>query len=96
MPSLIIASNSIPAFTTAVYFMLQGIIKRDEMVFGIVRDKRIPIVMLTSGGYQRRTAEIIARSILNLRDKRLIENSPSTQWHVPAAHGGSKNNNNSY
>jgi len=73
--------------------MLQGIIKRDEMVFSIVRGKRIPIVMLTSGGYQRRTAEIIARSILNLRDKRLIENSPSTQWHVSATHGGWKNSN---
>jgi len=47
-------------------------------VFTIVRGNSIPIVMVTSGGYQRRTAEVIARSILNLRDKRLIENNPST------------------
>ena len=40
--------------------------------------------MVTSGGYQRRTAEVIARSILNLRDKRLIENSSSAPWGVSA------------
>jgi len=67
-------------------FPRQGIIKRDEMVFTIVRDKRIPIVMVTSGGYQRRTAEVIARSILNLRDKRLITNSPSTNWGQLVSH----------
>ena len=53
--------------------------RRDELVFNVVRGKRIPIVMVTSGGYQRRTAEVIARSILNLRDKRLIENTASAQ-----------------
>lgn len=57
----------------------QGIIKRDEIVFSVVRGKEIPIVMVTSGGYQRRTAEVIARSILNLRNKRLIDNGPSAQ-----------------
>jgi histone deacetylase 11 len=49
-----------------------GVIKRDEVVFRYVRSKNIPIVMLTSGGYQRRTAQIIARSIMNLNDQRLI------------------------
>ena len=46
-------------------------------MFTIVRGKRIPIVMVTSGGYQRQTAEVIARSILNLRDKQLIETGAS-------------------
>lgn len=47
-----------------------GIRRRDEIVFTI-RDK-IPIVMVTSGGYQRNNARIIADSILNLRHKGLI------------------------
>ncbi|KAF2901613.1 hypothetical protein ILUMI_04570 [Ignelater luminosus] len=50
----------------------QGIIQRDEMVFQKARSKRIPIVMLTSGGYLKKTAKIIATSILNLHDLGLI------------------------
>ena len=34
-----------------------------------MREKGIPIVMVTSGGYQRNNAEVIARSILNLNEK---------------------------
>lgn len=49
-----------------------GIIKRDEIVFELVRSRRIPIVMVTSGGYQRSTAQVIANSILNLHAKNLI------------------------
>lgn len=49
-----------------------GIIRRDEVVFQLVRSKKIPIAMVTSGGYQRRTADIIANSILNLHHKGLI------------------------
>ncbi|XP_060036324.1 histone deacetylase 11 isoform X4 [Erinaceus europaeus] len=44
----------------------QGIVKRDELVFRLVRGCQVPILMLTSGGYQKRTARIIADSILNL------------------------------
>lgn len=51
----------------------QGIIQRDEIVFKKVRSKKIPIVMLTSGGYLKKTAKIIATSILNLHDLELIE-----------------------
>lgn len=40
--------------------------KRDELVFRIVRGLQVPILMVTSGGYQKRTARIIADSILNL------------------------------
>ncbi|XP_071082818.1 histone deacetylase 11-like isoform X1 [Haliotis cracherodii] len=50
----------------------KGIIKRDEMVFKKAREMKIPIFMLTSGGYTRGTARIIADSILNLRQKKLI------------------------
>ncbi|KAL3267127.1 hypothetical protein HHI36_011267 [Cryptolaemus montrouzieri] len=50
----------------------KGIISRDEMVFRNAISRHIPIVMLTSGGYKRRTAGIIARSIINLYDKGLI------------------------
>ncbi|KAF5285340.1 hypothetical protein FQA39_LY04439 [Lamprigera yunnana] len=50
-----------------------GIIQRDAIVFKKVRAKKIPIVMLTSGGYLKKTARIIATSILNLHDLGLIE-----------------------
>lgn len=41
-------------------------------MFMKARERRIPIVMLTSGGYQKRTARIIADSIINLYNKGLI------------------------
>ncbi|XP_075234964.1 histone deacetylase 11 [Lycorma delicatula] len=50
----------------------QGIIRRDEIVFMKARERRIPIVMLTSGGYLKSTARIIADSVLNLHDQGLI------------------------
>ncbi|MEE6501557.1 hypothetical protein FKM82_004244 [Ascaphus truei] len=53
----------------------QGIIKRDEIVFTIARSRCIPILMVTSGGYQKRTARIIADSILNLHNLGLIDKS---------------------
>ncbi|GAB1291074.1 Histone deacetylase 11 [Apodemus speciosus] len=49
-----------------------GIVKRDEVVFRVVRAHDVPILMVTSGGYQKRTARIIADSILNLHDLGLI------------------------
>ncbi|CAG5943865.1 unnamed protein product, partial [Menidia menidia] len=50
----------------------QGIIKRDEIVFKAARRRGIPILMVTSGGYQKKTARIIADSILNLHRQGLI------------------------
>ncbi|GFG36953.1 hypothetical protein Cfor_12482 [Coptotermes formosanus] len=44
----------------------QGIIRRDELVFMKARERRVPIVMLTSGGYLKKTARVIADSIQNL------------------------------
>ncbi|XP_026330325.1 histone deacetylase 11 isoform X2 [Hyposmocoma kahamanoa] len=49
-----------------------GIVKRDEFVFEMCVKRGIPVVMLTSGGYLRKTAKIIADSIINLRNKGLI------------------------
>ncbi|XP_069500080.1 histone deacetylase 11 isoform X1 [Ambystoma mexicanum] len=56
----------------------QGIVKRDEIVFQIAKRHRIPILMVTSGGYQKRTARIIADSILNLHNMGLIEKEHAT------------------
>ncbi|TRY91510.1 hypothetical protein DNTS_029478 [Danionella cerebrum] len=50
----------------------QGIIKRDEIIFTAARRRGIPILMVTSGGYQKKTARIIADSILNLHRLGLI------------------------
>lgn len=58
---------------------LQGIITRDELVFSQCRSRHIPVVMLTSGGYLKQTARIIASSILNLHAKGLIE-EPKQQY----------------
>ncbi|XP_035559012.1 histone deacetylase 11 isoform X7 [Canis lupus baileyi] len=56
----------------------RGIVKRDELVFRVVRGRQVPILMVTSGGYQKRTARIIADSILNLYSVGLIgSESPS-------------------
>lgn len=51
---------------------VQGIITRDKLVFMKARERRIPIVMLTSGGYLKRSAKIIADSIMNLAALELI------------------------
>ncbi|XP_039401988.1 histone deacetylase 11 isoform X2 [Mauremys reevesii] len=56
----------------------QGIVKRDEAVFRAARNHRIPILMVTSGGYQKRTARIIADSILNLHNLKLIDKELAT------------------
>lgn len=49
----------------------EGIIKRDEMVFRACfeRERRIPILMVLSGGYQMSNATVIADSIVNLHEK---------------------------
>uniref|UniRef100_A0A7C9DFG1 histone deacetylase n=1 Tax=Opuntia streptacantha TaxID=393608 RepID=A0A7C9DFG1_OPUST len=50
-----------------------GIIKRDEKVFAFARERNIPLVMLTSGGYMKSSARVIADSIINLSKKKLID-----------------------
>eukprot|EP00850_Spirogloea_muscicola_P006637 SM000032S12021 [mRNA] locus=s32:1728:3168:+ [translate_table: standard] len=49
-----------------------GVMKRDEMVFQFARRMSCPILMVTSGGYQKNNADIIAKSIINLAEKKLI------------------------
>ncbi|XP_072174290.1 histone deacetylase 11-like [Diadema setosum] len=58
----------------ALSISAQGIMKRDMMVFEFARDRKkpIPILMVTSGGYQRNNAEIIAASIRNLWRRKLV------------------------
>ncbi|CAG8691816.1 16679_t:CDS:2, partial [Cetraspora pellucida] len=46
-----------------------AILKRDELVFRMALEHGIPIAMVLSGGYQKKNAEIIASSILNLIKK---------------------------
>ena len=43
-----------------------GIAQRDRAVFQAAKDRKIPLVMVTSGGYQRNNARIIADSIICL------------------------------
>ncbi|TKS71203.1 Histone deacetylase 11 [Collichthys lucidus] len=77
----------------------QGIVKRDEIVFRAARQRGVPILMVTSGGYQKKTARIIADSILNLHRQGLIggealegEGSSSlvTSMMCPSGSAGSK------
>ena len=65
----------------------QGIIERDQIVFQKCRTRGIPVLMVTSGGYQRQTARIVADSVLNLHSLRLIscdeaENAPLPELPV--------------
>jgi len=46
-----------------------GIIKRDEVVFKYALENRIPILMVLSGGYTHKSAEIIGKSIENIFKK---------------------------
>ncbi|XP_060838041.1 histone deacetylase 11 isoform X2 [Rhopalosiphum padi] len=53
----------------------EGIIQRDEMVFKLAQQNNIPLVMLTSGGYRKSTANIIAASLQNLVQQGLVKPS---------------------
>jgi histone deacetylase 11 len=44
----------------------EGIIKRDEIVFQNAMERRIPILMVLSGGYTNRSGYIIGKSITNI------------------------------
>ncbi len=46
-----------------------GIAERDAIVFGECFERKIPLVMLLSGGYQKSNAKVIADSIENLNKK---------------------------
>lgn len=62
-----------------------GIIKRDELVFRTARRSHIPIIMVTSGGYQQQTAKVIADSIINLHATGLLStNMPQSKLSSPS------------
>lgn len=46
------------------YLSPECIKRRDEIVFRFARERRIPILMLLSGGYQKENTYIISESIL--------------------------------
>ncbi|XP_055378946.1 histone deacetylase 11-like [Condylostylus longicornis] len=54
-----------------------GIVARDEIVFTKVRGLQIPIAMVLGTGFVRSSAEIIASSIINLKEKGFL---PSKMW----------------
>lgn len=54
----------------------KGVVQRDELVFRRVRRQGLPVVMLTSGGYQRQSARVIAHSVLNLCRRGLLAKRP--------------------
>jgi len=64
-------------------YYFQGVIDRDQLVFEKANQRKIPIMMLTSGGYQKSNARVIADSILNLRALRLIS-CDAAENHTPA------------
>ena len=47
----------------------EGVIKRDETIFKFALDRKVPIVMVLSGGYQKTNAPNMADSIENLVNK---------------------------
>ncbi|XP_051199758.1 histone deacetylase 2 isoform X2 [Lolium perenne] len=51
----------------------EGVVIRDEKVFRFAKDQNIPLLMLTSGGYMKLSARVIADSIINLSQKNLIQ-----------------------
>jgi len=51
----------------------EGVAIRDEKVFRFAKDQNIPLLMLTSGGYMKSSARVIADSIINLSKKNLID-----------------------
>ena len=48
---------------------IQGIIKRDQIVFKHSLKHSVPVLMVLSGGYQKQNAPTIASSISNLKEK---------------------------
>ncbi|XP_028793502.1 histone deacetylase 2 isoform X1 [Neltuma alba] len=58
----------------------EGIALRDEKVFQFACEKKVPIVMLTSGGYMKSSARVIADSIVNLSNRCLIDTRQSSKF----------------
>lgn len=50
----------------------EGVRDRDEIVFRFAKEQNCPILMVTSGGYTKKSAGVIADSIINLSTKEFI------------------------
>ncbi|THU61136.1 hypothetical protein C4D60_Mb07t20100 [Musa balbisiana] len=50
-----------------------GVSTRDDIVFRFARERNIPLVMLTSGGFMKSSAEATVDSIINLFNRNLID-----------------------
>jgi acetoin utilization deacetylase AcuC-like enzyme len=57
----------------------EGIIERDELVFTCTLERKTPILMLLSGGYTRRSAKIIGRSIENILTEFIVRSYIQTE-----------------
>jgi len=72
-PDFIIFNAGTDVFLGDVLGMLtiseNGIIERDEFVFKCAYDNNIPLIMLLSGGYSRKSANITSESIANILKK---------------------------
>ncbi|CAL4889115.1 unnamed protein product [Urochloa decumbens] len=69
----------------------EGVAIRDEKVFGFAKDQNIPLLMLTSGGYTKSSARVIADSIINLSKKNLIDtviSGEKSPWIVAGSYPG--------
>ncbi|XP_047043247.1 histone deacetylase 2-like [Lolium rigidum] len=51
----------------------ERVVIRDEKVFRFAKDQNIPLLMLTSGGYMKSSARVIADSIINISQKNFIQ-----------------------
>ena len=51
----------------------EGLIERDEKVFKFARENNVPVCMVTSGGYSKESAGIIADSLKNLMLKDYLD-----------------------
>jgi len=58
----------------------EGIIKRDEMVFDFAKRNKVPVCMVTSGGYTSESARVISDSLENLGKKGYI---PGLKNYLP-------------
>jgi histone deacetylase 11 len=58
----------------------QDVITRDEWVFQEAMERKIPIVMVLSGGYQESNARVIATSIINLENRFKLFAMAEERW----------------
>ena len=60
----------------------KGMIKSDEIVFKVAQEHRIPILYLTFGGYTKKSAYVIGKSLENIWQK-IINSGQAKKDVVP-------------